>query len=97
MKSFELYLRGSRMFRTALKMLVMMPVVILTPGCVTTNFNGTKVDRQVDSEIVPEIEEVICDVLSGPIRYSKNDTEETINQIKVLHNSQWKEFNCGKR
>lgn len=56
---------------------------------------GTKgIEQQVDEEIQPELVKLICDVLGGPIRWSKNDTQETVDQVKVLHNSQWDEFNC---
>lgn len=61
-----------------------------------TSLGETKSDKQVKEAITPEVDEMICDVLGGPILYSKNDTQETRDQVSVLHNSQWKEFDCGR-
>ena len=56
----------------------LIPVIALLTGCVTTDTGAT---------------DVSCLVFE-PVRWSLNDTAETISQIKA-HNAAWKSV-CGK-
>ena len=53
-----------------------------------------KAEKQVEEEVQPRLNETICKVLGGPIRWSKLDTYDTAKQVEVLHNSQWVGYGC---
>lgn len=77
---------------------LMLPIGLILTGCQNLGIllSGTsKVENQVDEEISPTLTSTICEVLGGPIMWSGSDTEETVKQIEVLHNSQWVGFKCG--
>jgi len=77
-----------------------MLAMILTPGCATSVIgvidpaSQLPAEAKVEREITPALKEAICDVLGGPIYWSANDTQETINEIEIKHNSQWVGFAC---
>lgn len=69
--------------------------IVLTAGCTMIGFGGIDAtERLVEAEVTPELQSTICGVLGGPIRWSRNDTQETIDQVEILHNSQWVGFEC---
>lgn len=73
-----------------------LPIALMT-GCQTIAFEGINPsEAQVQGRVNPALEHTICKVLGGPIRWSRNDTSETVNQIEILHNAQWVEFGCDK-
>lgn len=77
-----------------------MLALSLIAGCQTmTPFLGTstpakQAEGQTENEVSPALRRTVCNTLGGPIKYSRNDTRDTIDQVKVLHNSQWVEFKC---
>lgn len=75
----------------------MLLVVTSQTACTTINLDGTKpAEKQVTQKVEPALNKTICRVLGAPIYWSSADTKDTRDQIAILHNSQWVEFNCEK-
>lgn len=77
----------------------MLPAMLMIAGCGTMSLSGTdkgpvKAEKQVEQEIAPAIDEIVCNALGQPITWSSRDTEPTKREIEIYHNSTWREFNC---